>query len=489
MFRDNGIMRGVLRGVGNLHGAASSNTADLMENGTLISDIGEGSRMVPPGVTSINIEGWGKGGNGCVNQPGTYNYLGGGAGGYFKLENVSVTPGDIIDFSTGDFTTCEGAIAENGDDAHNVNNTWNAVGSAFTVSTVATTYPCITRLSENRIAYIDANQRLLKTYEFNGSTWSQIGNSLYIADAGSLPRISAMSSTRIAYISPQSDQVRAYDFDGTDWAQVGSAIGVTIPGGSVDIAGLTSSRIALTYAHSAGNTYLSALDFSGSSWSFVGTTIINSGDANSYPSISRVSSDTVLYTDIRSDLLWVLQFNGSGWATVGINYALGTITSGPSRIVSLFSGRAIYFNHISSNPTYLKPLMHDSSVWRACPIGSALRTSGSYDSMCALSKNRIVFCDATARTITVYDALTGLGGLASGGDINEQGGYNNGTRTTNMTYPGGDAYNGGSGGAAVSTTSGTNGNDGSAPGGGGGGGGVNSTVAGAGALGGIKFSW
>lgn len=76
-----------------------SSVAD-MTNGALISTTGAGSRKVPAGVTSIDIEIWGGGGSGGGSN-GTNDSGGGGSGAYSKLDNESVTPGDTISYSIG----------------------------------------------------------------------------------------------------------------------------------------------------------------------------------------------------------------------------------------------------------------------------------------------------------------------------------------------------------------------------------------------------
>jgi hypothetical protein len=76
-----------------------------MSNGTTITTPGGDCRVVPAGVTSIDIELWGGGGGG---NPGFLNSIsspGGGGGGCASYNNLAVTPGDIISFTVGNAGT------------------------------------------------------------------------------------------------------------------------------------------------------------------------------------------------------------------------------------------------------------------------------------------------------------------------------------------------------------------------------------------------
>ena len=61
--------------------------------------------IVPPGVTNICIEAWGKGGKGGDGLPGTSGYVGyggAGGGGAYGYDCFSVTPGTVLNIIIGD---------------------------------------------------------------------------------------------------------------------------------------------------------------------------------------------------------------------------------------------------------------------------------------------------------------------------------------------------------------------------------------------------
>lgn len=76
---------------------------------------------VPAGITKILVEVWGAGGGGCV-------LAGGGAGGYIKA-HFTVTPGSVVNYTTGDGGA--GALAVT---ATNGTNSVCTVGSSVTIT-------------------------------------------------------------------------------------------------------------------------------------------------------------------------------------------------------------------------------------------------------------------------------------------------------------------------------------------------------------------
>ena len=104
---------------------------------------------------------------------------------------------------------------------------WSAVGNFFNLDVdtpPVVTLPTVARLSNARVAVYDQSRRYLRTMEFDGADWSQIGNSLAIADAGnSDPDIAGLTTNRIAFVDESNDQLRLYVFDGSDWSQEGAS--------------------------------------------------------------------------------------------------------------------------------------------------------------------------------------------------------------------------------------------------------------------------
>ncbi len=202
-------------------------------------------------------------------------------------------------------------------------STWSQVGSDLNITAV--TYPSITSLNGTDIAFIDATNEDLRTYRFNGSTWSQVGSELNIASVGP-PAITSLNGTDIAFIDGVNDDLRTYRFNGSTWSQVGSELNiasVTWP----SITSLNGTDIAFTdVTHHDLRTYR----FNGSTWSQVGSDL--NITAVTYPVITSLNGTDIAFIDDTNDVLRIYRFNGSTWSVVA-NLNIAGI--GPPAITSL----------------------------------------------------------------------------------------------------------------------------------------------------------
>lgn len=90
---------------------------------------------------------------------------------------------------------------------------WYFVSGALSIPSLG--QPAIAALSSTRVAVIGGTQDELRTYDFSGGafmnlgTWSSSGG-LSIATVGN-PALATLSSTRVAFIDDSNDSLRAYD--------------------------------------------------------------------------------------------------------------------------------------------------------------------------------------------------------------------------------------------------------------------------------------
>ena len=82
----------------------------------------------------------------------------------------------------------------------------------------------MTALNSTDVAFIDGTNDELRTYRFNGSTWSLRGTGLAVSGVGS-PALAALNDTDIAMIDDSNGELRAYRFDGVSWV----LMGITFP--------------------------------------------------------------------------------------------------------------------------------------------------------------------------------------------------------------------------------------------------------------------
>ncbi len=73
----------------------------------------------------------------------------------------------------------------------------------------------------------DASNGQLKAFS-RGATWAQTGNALAIAGVGNAS-MAALSATRIVLASSSLNTLQVYDWDGSDWSAVGNSLAAAVP--------------------------------------------------------------------------------------------------------------------------------------------------------------------------------------------------------------------------------------------------------------------
>jgi len=160
-------------------------------------------------------------------------------------------------------------------------------------------------LTSSQASFVITNA--IRTYNFDGTDWTQTGNGLTVTGADNI-RIVALTSSRIAWMDTAGLALRAYDWDGTDWTLTGS--GLSISGLAGGVARLSSSRVSIVeYAD------VTAYDFDGSNWSSVGSSLAISPEISN-PSICGLSSTRIVVMT-STDGLTAYDFDGSNWTKTG----------------------------------------------------------------------------------------------------------------------------------------------------------------------------
>jgi hypothetical protein len=188
-------------------------------------------------------------------------------------------------------------------------STWSLVGSGLAISSVL--QPALAALNSTDVAFIDASNDSLRTYRFNGSTWSLVGSGLAISTVG-LCSLAALNSTDVAFIDNTNDELRTYRFNGSTWSLVGSGLAiatVNVP----EITALNSTDIAF---YDTGNDELRTYRWSGSAWSLVGSGLSIPVTSASRSPITSLNESDVVFADNDNNELRVYRFNGSTWSQV-----------------------------------------------------------------------------------------------------------------------------------------------------------------------------
>lgn len=164
-------------------------------------------------------------------------------------------------------------------------NVWAILGSKYDLSTlhnggIASNNNDITCMGNNRIAFLivegagGADPRvMLYAFDFNGTSWSQVGNpfSLYGAvDANGHFSISALSETEIVlttnttspYPTTYRNRLTKFTFDGSDWTAGTPSVEFT-NGGTPKLAVFDTDKVGIHRANSLGTMEIVANEYNG----------------------------------------------------------------------------------------------------------------------------------------------------------------------------------------------------------------------------------
>jgi hypothetical protein len=211
----------------------------------------------------------------------------------------------------------------------------------------------IVALSGQKIAMALTGADVLRTYYFDGTTWSVLGNSLTITGMQPVAVITAFNETDIAFYDGGLDQLRCYRFDGTDWALVGSALSVS--GGSAAITAINSTDIAFVDNE---NDSLRCYRFNGSTWSLVGSGLSVTAFTG-VPTITSLSETDIAFFDDAVRELRCYRFNGSTWSLVGSGLSISSATS--TCTMAALNNYDVAFAH--SNGDYLTIYRFNGATW------------------------------------------------------------------------------------------------------------------------------
>lgn len=267
--------------------------------------------------------------------------------------------------------------------------TWGQVGNSFVDGTFSSG-TAIVGLTSTRIALFKETDNEIKTYDFDGTDWVQVGNSFSFGAAQGVV-MARLTDSRIAICENTSDELRTYDFDGTDWSLVGNALNLTSTG-NMAIAGLSSTRVAL--ADNNGDT-LETYDFDGTDWSLVGNALVISGML--VPAIGGLTSSRIAYIDSSNDDLRTYDFDGTDWAQVGNDLNIPSVPNF-AQITGMTSARIAYVDDTNDE---LRTYDFDGTDWAEVP--NSLSTVGTGMKLTRMDSDRIAFFENTSDELRVYE--------------------------------------------------------------------------------------
>ena len=236
----------------------------------------------------------------------------------------------------------------NGGSTNNPSVTSGAVtGNTLTI----TNQSYHTALSSTTLAILDGLD--LKTLSWDGTDWSQVGNTLSGAVSGnSGNELCTLDENEIAVIRATENNIIVYAWDGTDWSQVGNTF-TTTGTPYADITSLDTDKVAYL-----DNGTLQALSWDGTDFSTLGNSLGSLGHANS--SLTALDDTTVVIFDPADDDLITYSFDGSDWSASGNAFTSYTVANGSYGIQSLSTTRISF---VIDTINTIKVLDWDGTDW------------------------------------------------------------------------------------------------------------------------------
>jgi len=144
------------------------------------------------------------------------------------------------------------------------NPDWIEVGTPFDLGFMFVDSPALTSLDSQQglLAHCDSPNDSLRTYQFDGASWSQVGDSLSTSPMGTAP-IAALSGTKMVMYDSDTRALRTFNWDGSDWTEEGAEFalyGINLTGQLAAIAALSSTRIVF---QSNSGSFLRIYDYLG----------------------------------------------------------------------------------------------------------------------------------------------------------------------------------------------------------------------------------
>jgi hypothetical protein len=253
--------------------------------------------------------------------------------------------------------------------------------------------PAMTALDSNTVAFIDGVPDNLGTYTFDGTNWSQVGNTLNIP--ANEFAIAALNSTTVALVVagfPTPDELRTYSWDGTNWAQVGNSLSIT-SGNTQSVAALDSTTVAVWQNNTDE---LRTYSWDGTDWTPVGNAFT---DPVAIVEITELDSTTIAAIESTNNELRTYSWDGTDWTQVGsgtvinVNFIYGAI-------VNLNSTQVIIAD-ADTDDFYL--YTWNGSTWSLDLTYNVTPLWANYSAFAALSPSRIVHIETASDSLQAYD--------------------------------------------------------------------------------------
>lgn len=213
---------------------------------------------------------------------------------------------------------------------------WVAVGTEYSLP--AFSWPAMTALSKNRVAV--SRNGTIQAYDFNGSSWTPVGNAITPATIGNGHGMCALDANTVITLQASSGYTfRRLSFDGSDWTDLGTwNYSLT----SVANPALIRLNDTTLIAVDQGTDRVRAFVWNGSTFAYANFFAI----ATTGPHLCRLSDSTLALAENDNNTLRVLSWDGSAFAQVGNALSVNAFGA-PIRLAPLSETRLMV--HTNSN--------------------------------------------------------------------------------------------------------------------------------------------
>ena len=191
---------------------------------------------------------------------------------------------------------------------------WAALGNPFDLGASVGNIS-ITALGTNRVAFF--NDAQLRTFDFDGTNWTPVGNILVIPGVGD-SALAAQSSTTVAYVDEDNKELRTYGFDGTDWVQIGNGLSISTVFNPA-LAALNGTDVAFS---ETGDDDLRTYRFDGTDWVQIGNDL-NIPTVGTRLALTGLNGTDIVRADDPSGRLTIFRFDSTDWKEVGVGINIG----------------------------------------------------------------------------------------------------------------------------------------------------------------------
>lgn len=181
------------------------------------------------------------------------------------------------------------------------------------------TYAGVTALTLDRVVIV-AEGLGIQTYDWTGSAYAAVGSPLAIAGMYN-PDVVALNSTDIAiwHTATSNTHLKTYRFNGSTWSQVGNTFSL---GSNVVYTTITAFNSTTVVVNSGGTTgeLLRAMSWDGTNWTVKGSASPDpyGGWSGAECDICAINTTDILHVDRHSDKIAILRFLNDSWTLLSL---------------------------------------------------------------------------------------------------------------------------------------------------------------------------